>query len=92
MNFVWRSLFTKFKIQFRKLPNAKVGQAFCFLYLGTEAEKESISVNAAGVEEWLELNNGCLCCTVRYGYMSKCPKLKTPRFKYKRNEVKTLVR
>ncbi|XP_075259691.1 zinc-regulated GTPase metalloprotein activator 1A-like [Convolutriloba macropyga] len=32
---------------------------------GTEAEKESIGVNAAGVEEWLELNNGCLCCTVK---------------------------
>ncbi|XP_063719112.1 zinc-regulated GTPase metalloprotein activator 1-like isoform X1 [Symsagittifera roscoffensis] len=32
---------------------------------GTEAEKESIAVNAAGVEEWLELNNGCLCCTVK---------------------------
>jgi len=34
---------------------------------GTEAEKESIGVNAAGVEEWLELNNGCLLHCQRRG-------------------------
>lgn len=36
-------------------------------FLGSALEK-SISVGSEGAlyEEWLELRNGCLCCSVKY--------------------------
>jgi len=39
----------------------------CVFFLGSALEK-SVAVGQAGklYEEWLELRNGCLCCSVKY--------------------------
>lgn len=42
-----------------------------FLFAGSAVEKSmSVGHNGELFEEWLELRNGCLCCSVKYEHVN----------------------